>query len=295
MINSGKSLSQSFSLYNDLYPDFFTGMVSIGEESGKLYEVFSGLKDFYEKMNLIKSRIYSSASYPAFILCLIVILGIFLINLLIPNFYQIYISMNIEPDSACRICYAFIKYIRQNFIFCISVFLIWTFIISYYIYYLIKKSFSLKMFKKVKIMKIFIEYRIILILSIIVSSGANISSGLLFSIKGMKSEIIKDRLIIINKSIAEGNTLYDSLKKSMICSKKTLSIIKISEESGSLDKALKNISTDIEKNLNKKINKVLSFIEPALIIVTGSLILIFMLLFVFPIFTNLQHGIHGKI
>ncbi|WP_244835340.1 type II secretion system F family protein [Clostridium sp. BJN0001] len=295
MINSGKSLSEGFSVYKNLYPDFFTGMVSIGEENGKLYEVFLGLKNFYEKINLIRSKIFSSLSYPIFILCLIFILGIVLINLLIPNFYQIYISMNIKPDNACRVCYLFIQYVNKNLIFSLSVFFIWGIIIPYYFLKVIKKAVNIRLFKKIKIMRLFIEYRIILILSIIISSGVNISSGLSFSIKGVKSEIIKNGLISIKKSISFGNTFYESLKNSGLCSEKTLSIIKISEESGTLSRSLTNISSEIERILNIKINRYLSFIEPALIILTGILILVFMIIFVLPIFTNLQYGMHKKI
>lgn len=104
-INEGKSLSQGFSEFKDLYPEFFIGIISIGENTGKLYEVLKGISVFYDKLIIIKSEIINACIYPLFIIVSMIMLCIFMINNVVPNFCEIYKSMNIKLPASCQYLY----------------------------------------------------------------------------------------------------------------------------------------------------------------------------------------------
>ena len=104
-IKQGKSLSEGFAQFKDLYPEFFIGIISIGENTGKLYEVLKGLNVYYDKSLFIKREIKNASAYPLFVFVSMIILIIFLINKVIPSFCEIYKAMNIELPANCKFLY----------------------------------------------------------------------------------------------------------------------------------------------------------------------------------------------
>ena len=73
-INSGRNLSESFNECMFLYPKLFVGLISIGENTGKLYEILVQLGEYYEKSSEIKNEVKTACIYPVFILFSIVML-----------------------------------------------------------------------------------------------------------------------------------------------------------------------------------------------------------------------------
>ncbi|NRU52362.1 type II secretion system F family protein [Clostridium beijerinckii] len=96
-------MSQGFSEFKDLYPEFFIGIISIGENTGKLYEVLKGLSVYYDKSLFIKKEIKNACIYPMFIFISMILLSIFLVNEVIPNFFEIYKSMNINYQKGVKL------------------------------------------------------------------------------------------------------------------------------------------------------------------------------------------------
>ena len=92
------------------------------------------------------------------------------------------------------------------------------------------------------------------------NSKMNISYGLTICENSCESDYIKNKLRQMNKSIINGSTLYDASIRINIFSKYTLAIIKIREESGGLEEALKDLCNKLQENIMKNINKCLSLI-----------------------------------
>lgn len=84
-VSAGKSLSQSFKNLRDL-PDFFTKMVAVGEESGRLSEVLEEVSASYNNQVEADIAILSSLLEPLLILFLGLILGTIVLSILIPTF-----------------------------------------------------------------------------------------------------------------------------------------------------------------------------------------------------------------
>ena len=56
----GKSLSEAFSKFDELYPGLFIGILKVGENSGQLGRTFNKLEMFYSKLGNIKKEIKSA-------------------------------------------------------------------------------------------------------------------------------------------------------------------------------------------------------------------------------------------
>lgn len=77
----------------DVFPDQVTGMVRIGEHTGRLEESLNSLAAFYEERRRIRTRLRSALAYPSMILLLMLaVLGVLLIQVL-PVFDNVYASL----------------------------------------------------------------------------------------------------------------------------------------------------------------------------------------------------------
>lgn len=288
-INQGNSLSEGFAQFKDLYPEFFIGIISIGESTGKLYEVLKGLNVYYDKSLFIKREIKNASAYPLFVFVSMIILNIFLINKVIPSFCEIYKAMNIELPVNCKVLYDINIMIKDNPFLTIITMSSWGLVLIILFKCLFKKI-NIEKFTKIKIVKLFFEYIMILLFSIITSTGINISQALEYCENSMSFDYLRKKIKEINISILKGRTLSEALEKSGLFSKYTLASIKVREEGGTIEEGFKELSNNLENKLFEQIKKYLRRISPIFMVIMASFIIIFSLGFVIPLFDNLKSG-----
>ena len=289
-IENGMTLSNAFDEKRELYPKFFIGIISIGENSGKLYEALKTLKNYYGKRAFINKYIISSLTYPMILMISILALMVFLTLVVIPNFHSIYLSIGIKPTFSCEKIYELSNYIKENPLLNFISFLCWGVFIPFIsIRKLIDKRY-VSLLSNFKIFNKFLEYVIVFILSIIVNSGMNISYGLRYCSDSMNFNYISDKLNKINEDILKGSTLSEAITDTNIFSKYTIAVIKVREESGSIGEALKELSLTLEESLIRTINKYLSLLQPFLIIFISIVITVFFMIFILPLFDSLKIG-----
>lgn len=124
-------------------------------------------------------------------------------------------------------------------------------------------------------------------LAAMLDAGLSLSRALAVMERQQRNKKFKDTLSDINKSIKEGYSLSDSLKKhNKVFSSLFISMVKAGEESGELVRSLKTISDQVEKTylLQKRIKGAL--IYPGVILSAMVIIGIFMLIYVVPTLTG---------
>jgi len=289
-IQQGKSLSEGFAQFKDLYPEFFIGIISIGENTGKLYEVLKGLNVYYDKSLFIKREIKNATAYPLFVFVSMIILIIILVNQVIPSFCEIYKSMNIELPAKCKFLYDINSTFKNNPFLAMTTMSSWglMLIILFKCFF---KKINIEKFIKINIVKSFFEYIMVLLFSIITSTGINISQALEYCENSMSFAYLGKKIKEINISILKGRTLTEALEKTGLFSKYTLAIIRIREESGAIEDGFKELSNNLEYKLSEQIKKYLRFISPIFMVIMAILIVAFLFGFVLPLFNNLKSGI----
>lgn len=287
IIKQGNSLSEGFSEFKDLYPEFFVGIISIGENTGKLYRVLKGLNIFYDKCFFIKREIKNARAYPLFILASMIMLGIFFINKIIPNFCEIYKEMNIQLPANCEFLYNINNTAKNDPVLTTITIISWL-SIAIIIFKCFAKKINIDMFTKINIVKAFFEYIMIILFSIITSTGINISQALGYCENSISFNYLKKKIRNINMDILKGRTLTESLEKSGIFSRYTLAIIKIREESGTIEEGFEELAHNLEYQLFEQIKKYLRRISPIFMGIMAVFIVAFMVGILIPLFNNMK-------
>lgn len=282
-IREGESLQEAFNRGKGLIPKFFISMVGIGEKTGKIVYVLKGLEIYYNKLQYINGAIISAVTYPLILISALIALGIFVMFFFIPNMSNIYGAMGKEiPGSYLKII-SLKENILNNPIITIAEVMLRIIILPYYIVKIFLKKYILNIIERIPIYNLLNEYIVIVLISVVINSGINISIGLQYCSESNLSNKINKNIRKINSDITSGIMLSESMNETGMFSKYTLAHIKLGEESGSLDKRLVLLEEEIFKNLSNRINKGTQLIQPLLILIIGVVIVFFILKFVMPL------------
>lgn len=265
------------------------GVIRIGEESGRLTEALSFLTDYYEKRESQKRSLISAISYPAITLGVAIIVLVFMMLVVVPMFEQVYARMGGELPSLTRAVMnlsAKMPIILVVIFVLLSALLLFRHLYGKTEYYQdIKAIILFKMpilgglLKKVELS------RFTRIMYLLVSSEVPILQSL-----ELVSEIMQYMPYrrAMTKAIAEvesGMLLYAALSKNPeLFDKKTLVLLKVGEETASLDNMLKSLSVDISEDLNYKIKQLNNTLEPVMILVIGIIVAFVLISMYLPMF-----------
>ena len=283
---NGNSLASSFNKFKDIYPSFFIGMIRVGEESGRLDKVFKNLDTYYKQQNDIRNKIIKSISYPALLLIFMIILSFVFVIIFVPMIYSTFCSTGNNIPATVNKIYVIANSIRSEPIVSLSYFICFGVLIPFIIFKSIRGKINFnKYLSKIKIIKQYYEYSIMLIMSLILNSGIPLVSGLNISTKDINDGFIKEELSYIHKYLINGKELSEAIRKeSKVISRYTLSMISLGEQSGSLNEVVNTMTKRLQDNTYKKLDSLSSKIQPTLIIIMAILVGIFIVSFILPIF-----------
>ena len=75
------------------FPAYITGLLRVGEASGRTEEALNALHAYYENKEQMERQIISSMTYPAVLLVLMLIVIVILLSQVLPVFNDIYASL----------------------------------------------------------------------------------------------------------------------------------------------------------------------------------------------------------
>ena len=94
-LETGSNLHESLEK-TELFPSYLLQMVKIGEETGKLDDVFSSLAQHYNREDTIKNSIRHALTYPLIMTSMIILVILVLLMKVMPIFNQVFIQLGTE-------------------------------------------------------------------------------------------------------------------------------------------------------------------------------------------------------
>ncbi|MGL5088623.1 MAG: type II secretion system F family protein [Cetobacterium sp.] len=253
-------------------------IIYVSENSGKIGDGFLKIAYLKEKKEKLNNEIKIALSYPIFILVVSSLIIGLIFYFVVPNFEELYSVDEKNLPLLTKIILK-IKYLISKYIFLI-VFIVLLFLFS------IKSKFLKKLVYKVSIIKKFLmEKHIVSILdnlAILLESGISIDKGIEIILDNLDSGFLKNKIYIL-KNIKKGESLSNCFKKLNLFNPEEIDMMKIGEESGTVEFILKEIASIREDELNRKIKIVLKLIEPILLLIVGLMISIFVIGLYLPI------------
>lgn len=287
-IKEGKSLSESMTLYPELFPKLLVQMIKSGEVSGNLQEVLDRMATYYEKQYNLKEKISTALTYPIVVSTFAILITIFLLVGIVPIFGDMYASMGEELPFITQLVLGLSEAIKKYW---------WVFaiIIAGFVFVfqqMRKKDSGIYYFDhlslKLPVVGTFIQKAVLARMTQTLSSLLNSSVPILQAVDVTSdvvgNQVVKEVLLDARKSLERGESLAKPMEESWVFPPLIIQMIHVGEESGALDEMLLKVANIYEQEVNEASDKLQSLIEPVLIIFLAVIVGFIVLSIVIPMF-----------
>lgn len=260
----------------------------IGEESGRIKDVLTGLNNYFSKKIKQKRQIVSALTYPSLVMITAIIAVFFMMNFIVPMFVDVFKRFNGQipaiTQTIINISAFFKKYTWLiGLIFTGAIILIFTlrkktFFRAWYSKVLLKLPLFGDIAQKVYLVR-FCETMSLLL-------GAR--TPMLRSIQLVKQMIgfypYEVALEKISNDILHGKLLNQSLQQFDLFNNRIVSLVKVAEEVNQLDVIFSKLSVQLNEELEHKISLLSSLLEPVMIMFVGVLVAVILISMYLPLF-----------
>jgi type IV pilus assembly protein PilC len=275
-VKKGELLSESMAKHNKVFPQLLISMVESGEVSGNIDEMMLRMSVHFEKENKINNKIKSAMTYPAILSVVAIAAVVFIMTFVMPTFIEMFEGEGVALPLITRIMLGTSKFLSNNlFLILISIIII---VVIFNIY---KKSSSgiLRIsYLKLKLPiigtlnKKIIVSRFTRTLSTLIASGVSLVHALPIVAGVLENKVAEDAILKVRERVVRGDGLSSPIRENDIFPKMLSSMIKIGEESGSLDDILNKTADFYDDDVEQAIQTTTALIEPLLIVVMGIVI-----------------------
>ncbi|MCD8328209.1 MAG: type II secretion system F family protein [Ruminococcus sp.] len=285
-IKKGIALSDAMELLGRTFPPMLINMVKAGEASGRLDETMEKMANYYEKDDRLNKSIRGALTYPIILAVLTVCVAVGLMTFVVPMFADIFDGMTLPLVT--RIVMTISNALTDNFVQIVIVVAI-VCIAVYFIMQIEKVRFGidklkLKMPVIGKLLKIIYTARFARTLASLYSSGLSIINALQISKDTIGNRYITQQFDEVVRSVRAGNSLSATLAMVDGFDKKLSETIAVGEETGQLDSLLVSIADSYDYDSDMAIKKMMTMIEPLMIIILAFFVVVIMLAVLMPIF-----------
>ena len=272
-------------------PSFYKQSIKVAEESGALGTVLKELSIFLKNQEIIKNKISSALAYPLFIIIVSFFMVGFMLSVVVPKITGMFDQLGQQLPKITQFVVALGDYVDRNWIALLVVIFVVIAVFSY-MYRSISRftyvvdSILLKMPLFGKIIQTSELAKFSYIVSVLINSGVTFVQAVKLSSNTIKNQVINRTFIKASNELVKGKKLSNSLsKQNYKVDKAFIQAISLGEETSQMKEILENLSELYTEENSDKINKMLSLLEPILILIVGAIIGIIVTAMLLPIFS----------
>ena len=295
-LEQGRSLSSAMVKYEKVFTRLTISVVVVGENTGKLDDVFLQLALYFEREQETRKRIQSALRYPTFVLIALAI-AMFILNLfVVPVFTQMFERFDTELPIMTRVLIGTSNFF-VNYWWLILIVLIATIISAKQ--YVNSTNGRLKWDKfklKLPVVGSIIERSLLArysrSFSMILRAGVPLTAGLSLTADAVDNAHMQMRIKTMRQGIEKGDSLLRVSKNSELFSTLVLQMIAVGEETGRLEQLLEESADYYEREVDFDLKSLTAKIEPILIGFVAVMVLI-LALGIFTPMWNMMSAVKG--
>lgn len=292
-VKGGTSLSEAFGSHPDVFPRVYTASILAGEKSGTVEQVIRRYLSYFKIILAIRTKVISSMIYPLLLLCLAFGVILVLITYVIPKFSEFYTGFAGKLPLITQILIATSTFIKAHLIwFATGIFLLF---VLYHTY--VKHSNRAQMWLSGVILKLpligslwtkFSISQLMRTLHTLLSGGIPLVNSIDVAAGAVSNKLISEELGHVSQRVREGDPLWNSLQRTGLMTHMAIEMVKVGEETGSLEEMLKNISDFYDEEIDTNLTNLLAIVEPVMLIVMGLVIATILLSMYYPLFNAIS-------
>lgn len=287
-VRSGKTLSESLAERRKHFPQLFINMVEAGEASGTLDEVLGNLALHYEKEHKLKQKINNSMAYPIIVLVIAIAVVYFLLTAVVPTFVEIFTRSGAILPLPTRMLLYLSDFMLKHGIF-VLLFLV-MFAFGFFVitstgkgrYKWHKLLLRLPIVKTILVQSV--SSRFSGTLGILLKTGIPLVAALEITKKVVGNEVAQRGLQQVQDTARKGGGISTSLERLNLFPYMLIQMLRVGEESGTLDETLLKAAEFYEGELEMSLMRLTTLLEPMVIVLLGGVVAFIVFSIALPMF-----------
>ena len=293
-VRNGTLLSEAFR-QQGIFPKIYVTSVMAGEKSGSLTEVLDRYITYQKLALAVKKKVLVSLMYPCVLICLVIVLMVFLVTYVVPTFAGLYTSMQAQLPAMTEWLIIIGTTARSYLLGFVGVLVAAFLTFRWWA----KRPASQTTLDRIKMKipvagEIWLKYQVAQlarILSTLLTGGIPLVQAMETAADSLTAPLLQRSVENAGKMVREGQPLSAALSSAKMFPPLAIDMIEVGESTGALPSMLNSVAEFFEEDVQTKMTATLSLIEPAIMIVMGSVVAFVLIALYLPIF-SLADTIH---
>lgn len=288
-LDAGAPISEAFNRHPNIFPESVRNLMEIGEESGTVDKMLLEAAEHIERMTALSRNMRQALIYPAFVFATMLGAALFWIYYVIPNLAGLFLQMRVKLPKITLLVLEISKWMEGNantslFVVLGSLFLIWLLIklhpgVRKLTFSIAHRLPILRTLVTASGMAFITEH-----LAIMIASGVDIMRSLGVLERALSDEYYKERIKNVRTAVERGDLLASAMRQVGGFPPMALRMIAVGEETGSLDKQLKQLAQEYRMRLAHLIASLSEVIKPVIILMAGLFFILLIVALLLPIY-----------
>jgi type IV pilus assembly protein PilC len=287
-VRNGSLLSDAFARQG-VFPPIYVTTVLAGERSGSLAEVIERFIS-YQKLSLsVRKKLLVSLMYPAVLITLVATIIVFLVTYVVPNFAQLYASMQAQLPLPTQILIAVGTTARNYVVLGFVALIAGVFAFRWWARTERGSELVDRALLKLPIAgEVWLKYQVAQfsrVLSTLLIGGIPLLQALDTAADSLGTQVLKKVLQQAVKLVREGQSLSSALRVTKVFPGLSIDMIEVGESTGALPAMLGSVAEFYEDDVATRTTAALSLIEPVIMIFMGIFVAFVLVSLYLPIFS----------
>jgi type IV pilus assembly protein PilC len=275
-LRRGEKLSDCLDRHPRIFPEFYRGILRSAELTGQLDTVLDQLAKYLERDLEARRKIKAAMIYPAMIAVMSLVTVVVLASFVLPRFKVFFASLNATLPLPTRMLLAVTDFFTQWW---------WAVLagvvsLALAVFVAVRTTGGRhardRLYLAVPVLGNTIQFALVerfcRILSSMVGAGVPLPEALRVATESLRNLVFMRALAHVGEAMLEGEGLAEPLAGTGLFPATAAQMMRVGEETGTLDTQLEVTARYYEGELDYKLKKLTALFEPAVIIVMGLLV-----------------------
>jgi type IV pilus assembly protein PilC len=275
-LREGSTFADAAATHPEAFPPFYLGILRSAEVTGNLDSTLDQLADYIDRDLEARRKVVSALMYPAIVIAMSMVTVVILAFYVLPRFKDFFESFDAQLPLATRLLLGIVDFVETYW----WVFGIITVLIIAWNLWMQKsesgRRFRDKMLLKIPVIGGIVQYSVLerfcRILSSMVGAGVPLPDAMKVTTEATNNRVYMDGLEKATEAMIQGAGFSAPLTESGLFPGAARQMFKVGEETGTLDEQLKTAALYFDRELDMRIKKFTTLIEPAVILFIGFVV-----------------------
>ena len=291
-VSDGESIDVAFAAYPKVFDSLTISIIRAGVEGAFLEDALKRVATFLEQANELRARVIGAMIYPTILAVVGTTVVVVLLTVFVPKFQTLF---DMIVNRGGQLPFVTTTLIEGNkFLLKYGIYTaVGLGVIGFWLQGLLTTPWGRKFLDRWKL-KIPMAGDILLnaavssfcrVLGTLLANGVPILKSLDISSQSTGNVILAEAISKAAENVSSGESLSKPLKDSGIMPPQVMAMITVAEESNALETVLINAADNIERKVNRKLDALVRFIEPLMLLLMGGAVLYIILGLLLPVFS----------